>query len=107
MLYLQMMMNASRRTIRAQISRCALIRLVHLSVYARKDTRRQEIPAQVRCYNNNNHFFCANILKNQAQWRDKTKGLSKIILRQCVSHQWMDEDARKLRRIGSIKEIGF
>ena len=53
-------------------------------------------------------FFCANILENQAQWRDKTKGLSKlIIVKQCVSRQWMDEDARKLRRIGSIKEICF
>ena len=26
--------------------------------------------------NNNNYFFCANILEDQAQWRDKTKGLS-------------------------------
>ena len=58
--------------------------------------------------NNNNDFFCANILKDQAQWRDKTKGLSKlVIVRQCMSCQWMVDDARKLRRIGSIKEIGF
>ncbi len=58
--------------------------------------------------NNNNDFFCANILEDQAQWRDKTKGLSKlIIVKQCVSRQWMDEEARRLRRIGSIKEIGF
>ena len=36
----------------------------------------------------------------------KTNGLSKlIIVKQCMSHQWMDEDARKLRRIGSIKGI--
>ncbi len=28
-------------------------------------------------------------------------------LKQCVSRQWMDEGARKLRRIGSIKQIGF
>ena len=27
--------------------------------------------------------------------------------KQCVSRQWMDEEARRLRRIGSIKEIGF
>ena len=27
---------------------------------------------------NNNDFFCVNILKDQAQWRDKTKGLSKL-----------------------------
>ena len=27
--------------------------------------------------------------------------------KQCVSRQWMDGDARKLRRIGSIKEICF
>ena len=61
------------------------------------------------CYNNNNNdFFCANILEDQAQWRDKTKGLSKlIIVKQCVSRQWMDEEARRLRRIGSIKEIGI
>ena len=52
--------------------------------------------------------FCANILEGQAQWRDKTKGLSKlVIVRQCVSRQWVDEYARKLRRTGSIKEIGF
>ena len=25
--------------------------------------------------NNNSNFFCANILENQAQWRDKTRGL--------------------------------
>ena len=24
--------------------------------------------------NNNSNFFCANILENQAQWRDKTRG---------------------------------
>ena len=53
-------------------------------------------------------FFCANIHEEQAQWRDKTNGLSKLmIVRQCMSRQWMEEDARKLRRIGSIKEIGF
>ena len=28
---------------------------------------------------NINDFFCANILENQAQWRDKTKTLSKLI----------------------------
>ena len=27
--------------------------------------------------------------------------------KQCVSRQLMDEEARRLRRIGSIKEIGF
>ena len=38
----------------------------------------------------------------------KTKGLIKlIIVKQCVSRQWMDEDARKLKWIVSIKEIGF
>ena len=30
--------------------------------------------------NNNNDFFCANILEDQAQWHDKTKGLSKLII---------------------------
>ena len=53
--------------------------------------------------NNNNEFFCANILDNQAQWRDKTKGLSKLV----TMRQWMDEEANRLRRTGSIKEIGF
>ena len=53
-------------------------------------------------------FFCANTPEDHAQWRDKSKGLRKLlIVRQCVSRQWMDGDARKLRRIGSIKEIGF
>ena len=51
--------------------------------------------------NNNNDFFCAYIL-------DKTKGLRKLVnVKQCVSRQWMDEEARRLRRIGSIKETGF
>ena len=58
--------------------------------------------------NNNDDFFCANILEDQAQWRDKTKGLSKlVIVKQCVSRQWMDEEDRRLRKIDSIKEIGF
>ena len=53
---------------------------------------------------NNNNFFCANILEVQAQWRDKSKGLSKlIIINQCMSRQRTDDDAR----IGNIKEIGF
>ena len=57
---------------------------------------------------NNNDFFCANILEDQAQWRDKTKGLSKhVIVKQCASRQWMDEDAMKVRKIGSIKGIRF
>ena len=56
--------------------------------------------------NNNNNILCASILEDQAQWRDKTKGLSNLlIVSQYVSHRWMDEGARKLTRIGSIKEI--
>ena len=36
--------------------------------------------------NNNNNFLCANILENQAQWRDKTKELSTCVnVEQCVS----------------------
>ena len=47
--------------------------------------------------NNNNDFFCANIVEDQAQWRDKTKGLSKlVIVKQCVSHQWVDGWMKKL-----------
>ena len=38
------------------------------------------IGASIIINNNNNNFFCANILKNQAQWRDKTKGLSKLVI---------------------------
>ena len=35
---------------------------------------------------NNNDFLCANILEDQAQWRDKTKGLSNCVnVEQCVS----------------------
>ena len=92
MLYLQIMTNAQRRHTRAQISRCALTRLVHLSVYARKDTRRQEIPAQVRCYNNNsnNDFFCANILEDQAQWRDKKQGIKQTRYRKTMCESSMD-----------------
>ena len=47
-----------------------------------------------------------NVLEHQAQWRDKTQG-KLVIVNQCVSRQWMDEGARRPRRIGSIKEIGF
>ena len=36
--------------------------------------------------NNNNNFLCANILEDQAQWRDKTEGLSNCVnVEQCVS----------------------
>ena len=36
--------------------------------------------------NNNTDFFCAYILKDLAQWCDKAKGLSKlVIVKQCVS----------------------
>ena len=58
--------------------------------------------------NNNTDFLCANILEDRAQWRDKTKALSNlVIVEQCVSRQWRGEGARKLGRIGSIKVIGF
>ena len=30
-----------------------------------------------------------------------------VMVKQYVSRQWMDEGTRKLRRIGSSKEIGF
>ena len=46
--------------------------------------------------------------QDQAKWHGKTKGLNKlIIVEECVSRQWMDEEARRLRRIGGIKEMGF
>ena len=35
--------------------------------------------------NNNNDFLCANILEDQAQWRDKTKVLSNLVIEeQCA-----------------------
>ena len=52
--------------------------------------------------------FATNILENQAQWRDKNHGINQSYNRkQCVSRQRVDEEARRLSRIGSIKEIGF
>ena len=57
---------------------------------------------------NNNDFLCANILEYWAQWRNKTKALSNLlIVEQCVSRQRMDEGSKKIGRIGSIKAIGF
>ena len=38
--------------------------------------RRQRIPLS---YGSNNGFLCTNILENQAQWRDKTKGLGNLV----------------------------
>ena len=35
-----------------------------------------------QCHSDNNDFFCANIFEDQAQWRNKTKGLSKLVIRQ-------------------------
>ena len=56
--------------------------------------------------NNNNDLFCTNILKDLAQWRDNTDGLSKlVILKQCVNRQWIDEGGRKLMRTGITKGI--
>ena len=31
--------------------------------------------------NNNNHFFSANILEDRAQWRNKTKGLGRLLIK--------------------------
>ena len=45
---------------------------------------------------NNKDFLCANMLEDQAQWCDKTKGLCKLVI---INNA--------LRRIGSIREIGF
>ena len=49
--------------------------------------------------NNNNGFLCANTLE------DRLSNL--IIIKQCMSCRRMDDSARKLRRLGSIKEVGF
>ena len=58
--------------------------------------------------NNNNDFLCVNTIEDQAQLRDKTNGLcNPVIVKQSASCRRMNEGARKLRRIGSIKEVGF
>ena len=43
--------------------------------------------------NNNINFFCANILENQAQWRDKTSGLITLIIESNarVVNGWMEK----------------
>ena len=44
----------------------------------------------------------------QSQWRNKTKGLGILVTMYNVkSRQPMDGHAKKLRRIGNIKNIGF
>ena len=46
--------------------------------------------------------------KIQAPWRNKTKGLGiLVIMYNANSRQQMDGGAKKLRRIGNIKKIGF
>ena len=76
--------------------------------YITQDHARIYCSKRATAQGNNNDFLCANILEDQAQWRDKTKGLSNpVIAKHCMSRQWMDDDARKFKRIGSIKEIGF
>ena len=56
--------------------------------------------------NDDNDFLYANILGDRALWWDKTKALSNLVTEeQCVSHQRMDEGARKLKRMGNIKAI--
>jgi len=47
-----------------------------------------------------NDFLCANILEDQAQRHDKTKGLRNLVIVQQSANR-MDEGARKLRRIGN------
>ena len=38
----------------------------------------------------------------------KPRDYSKVVIvKKCLSLQMMDEEARRLRRIGNIKEIGF
>ena len=55
--------------------------------------------------NINNDFLCANIFEDQAQWRDRTKGLSNlVIIKQCARCRLrMDDDAKDQRRICSFK----
>ena len=48
--------------------------------------------------NSNNDFLRANIHEVQAQWRDKTKGLSNLVNNARVVNGWM-----KIKRTGSIK----
>ena len=57
---------------------------------------------------NNNDFLCANIIEDRAQWCNKTKELTNlVIIYQCAIRRLMYEGARNLRKIGSFKEIGF
>ena len=57
------------------------------------------ISSTVIHYNNNIIIMMisfAPISSDQAQWHDKTKGLYEsklVIIKQCVSCKWMDEDA--------------
>ena len=55
--------------------------------------------------NNDDNFLCIIILGDKAQWRDKTKRVSKSRNRRIRASR-TDEGGRKLKRIGSIKE-GF
>ena len=43
--------------------------------------------------NNNSNFVCANILENQAQWRDKTRGFINLIIESnaWVVNGWMEK----------------
>ena len=43
--------------------------------------------------NNDNNFLCANILGDKAQWRDKTKRLSNLVIVEYV-------------RVGRMKVVG-
>ena len=46
--------------------------------------------------------------KIRAQWRNRTKALGiLVIMYNAKSHQLMDGGAKKLRRIGNFKKIGF
>jgi len=41
---------------------------------------RQQLEVELKDNNNTKDFLCPNILEDQAQWRDKTKGFSKLVI---------------------------
>ena len=59
--------------------------------------------------NNNKEFLCANILESRAQWRDKTKELSNLVIvnNARVVTEWMKVDNVKGIRLQTPAELIF
>ena len=74
------------------------------SAFCGQSVERQGSETTARNYKYNNYYYydflCANILEDQAQWPDKTKGLRKlVIVKQSVSYQRMCVGTGKPSRI--------